>query len=130
MDRLPNGKASSETVYDRGIDVARPERQPGYVVTAQEWDYIKERVESIRAGENLWLSVALSCLTATVSFLISVTQFQGESIWITIFWMAVSGGAAGTIVCGVAWWASKKRREDDIKSVLNYMGRIDRMYRD
>ena len=126
----PSDRGGSE--YFTSIAVADRIQQPGFVVTRQEWNRIKERVRNIRSRESHWLS-ALSVLSSMcVSFLIgalSLAQLEGVAIWVTVgFWMAVAIGFSGAIACWFAYKGSKERRKDDIKVVIKDMDAIERLY--
>ena len=126
----PSDRGGSE--YFTSIAVADRIQQPGFVVTRQEWNRIKERVRNIRSRESNWLSALYALLSIGVSFLIgalSLAQLEGVALLVTVgFWMAVAIGIGGAIVCYIAYRESRGRRQDDIKVVIEYMNDIERLY--
>lgn len=126
----PSDRRGSE--YFTSIAVADRIQQPGFVVTRQEWNRIKERVRNIRSRESHWLSASYALLSIGVSFLIgalSLAQLEGVATWVTVgFWMAVAIGFGGAIICLIAYRESGGRRKNDIKFVIEYMDDIERLY--
>lgn len=125
----PSDRGGSE--YFTSIAVADRIQQPGFVVTRQEWNRIKERVRNIRSRESNWLSALYALLSIGASFLIGVVflALEGVATWVTIgFSVATAVGFTGAIVCYIAYRESRGRRQDDIKVVIEDMDAIDRLY--
>ena len=126
----PSDRGGSE--YFTSIAVADRIQQPGFVVTRQEWNRIKERVRNIRSSESQWLSASYALLSIGISFLIdalSLAQLEGVASWATIgFHMVSAVGFTGAIACWFAYRESKAYREYYIKIVLEDMDDIERLY--
>ena len=125
----PSDRGGSE--YFTSIAVADRVQQPGFVVTRQEWNRIKERVRNIRSSESQWLSASYALVSMCVSFLIGVVflALEGVATWVVIgFSVAAAVGFSGAIACWFAYRESRGRRQDDIKVVIEDMDAIERLY--
>ena len=125
----PSDRGGSE--YFTSIAVADRVQQPGFVVTRQEWNRIKERVRNIRSSESQWLSASYALVSMGVSFLIGVAflALEGVATWVMIgFSVAAAVGFSGAIACWFAYRESRGRREDDINIVIEDMDDIERLY--
>ena len=108
------------------LKVNSPSSQSAFIVTDQQWEETKDRIQKIRPGEHLWFSASLSLVAFCISFAIgalSQTDSASQST-ITLFWVAsaVTGGAG--IACIIAYWTSRNYRKDDIQSAVESMDRL------
>ncbi len=125
----PSDRGGSE--YFTSIAVADRVQQPGFVVTRQEWNRIKERVRNIRSSESQWLSASYALVSMGVSFLIGVAflALEGVATWVVIgFSVAAAVGFTGAVACYIAYLENSGRREDDINIVIEDMDAIERLY--
>ena len=127
---LKDDEISRSVERDIRFNFVLPASQSGIAITDHQWNHLREQVGRISPSESLWSTLCVTFLTVGISFLISVSQLDSAARWIvTIFWMATAVGFACAAVCGIAYWENRKRRLDDIDSVLSYMNEIERTYR-